>query len=722
MIKDAAKEIGKRVASLGVASVKWFRDLSRRKKIVLSVLVFLLVWYLFSLPRVLFDSPYSTLVSDRNNELLGARIASDGQWRFPPTDSVPGKYETCLIQFEDKYFRYHPGVNPLSLGRAMIQNARAGRVVSGGSTLTMQTVRLMRQNKRTYFEKFIEVILATRLELSYSKEQIMALYASHAPMGGNVVGIDAASWRYFGHDAGSLSWGEAAVLAVLPNSPALMHFGRDREGLLQKRNRLLQQLLDNGIIDRTDHELAVSEPLPAHPHPLPRIAPHLVTRAYLQNPGSHIRSTVDKHLQLQAEEVLNRWNAEFSQNSIFNLAALIVDLETNEVLSYNGNVGFDANAYGSQVDIIQSPRSTGSILKPFLYCAMLQEGSLLPTELLPDVPININGFAPKNFSLGYDGAVHADEALARSLNVPSVISLRRYGVPKFHDLLKKAGLTTIDRPADHYGLSLILGGTEGTLWDIANAYGNMARTVTDYNRDRTYYEKENFKWVRDYLPAERSPAEREEPAERKEDESPLFNAGAAWLTLEALTNVNRPEELNWHFVPSLRKVAWKTGTSYGFRDGWSVGVTPRYLVAVWTGNASGEGRPGLTGARTSARVMFDLFNILPPTGWFESPYGELTEVAICRQSGQREGMHCPETQPYDTQAPKRATNVSINSDLLQQARRLGINLSATFESALLDKVRAEQRERWQRENSDAIRAYNQFAEKHGTFGDSERTF
>lgn len=643
MIKGTAKKIGKRVASVGGALVKWFRDLSRRKKIVLSVLVFLLVWYLFSLPRVLFDSPYSTLVSDRNNELLGARIASDGQWRFPPTDTVPEKYKTCLIQFEDKYFRYHPGVNPLSLGRAMIQNVRARRVVSGGSTLTMQTVRLMRQNKRTYFEKFIEVILATRLELSYSKEQIMALYASHAPMGGNVVGIDAASWRYFGHESGSLSWGEAAVLAVLPNSPALMHFGRDREGLLQKRNRLLQQLLDNGIIDRTDHELAVSEPLPAHPHPLPRIAPHLVTRAYLQNPGSHIRSTVDKHLQLQAEEVLNRWNAEFSQNSIFNLAALIVDLETNEVLSYNGNVGFDTNAYGSQVDVIQSPRSTGSILKPFLYCAMLQEGSLLPTELLPDVPININGFAPKNFSLGYDGAVHADEALARSLNVPSVISLRRYGVPKFHDLLKKVGLTTIDRPADHYGLSLILGGTEGTLWDIANAYGNMARTVTDYNRDRTYYEKENFKWVRDYLTAEEDPAKREESVERKEDESPLFNAGAAWLTLEALTNVNRPEELNWHFVPSLRKVAWKTGTSYGLRDGWSVGVTPRYLVAVWTGNASGEGRPGLTGARTSARVMFDLFNILPPTGWFEPPYGELTEVAICRESGQRQGMRCPES-------------------------------------------------------------------------------
>lgn len=632
MMRDTVGKIRGRVILCAGTLLKRLRALSLRKKIALLVFVFLLVWYLFSLPATLFDPPYSTLVSDRNGELMGGRIASDGQWRFPPADSVPGKYETCLIQFEDRYFRYHPGVNLLSLGRAMIQNVKAGRVVSGGSTITMQTIRLMRQNKRTYFEKLIEVILATRLELSHSKEQILALYASHAPMGGNVVGIDAASWRYFGHGAVSLSWAEAAVLAVLPNSPAMMHFGRDREGLLQKRNRLLRQLLDNNIIDRTDYELAVAEPLPAHPHPLPQIAPHLVTQAYLRNPGNHILSTVDKHLQMRAEEILDRWNAEFSQNGIFNLAALIVDLETNEVLSYNGNVGFGTNAYGSQVDIIQSPRSTGSILKPFLYCAMLQEGRLLPTELLPDVPININGFAPKNFSLGYDGAVHADEALARSLNVPSVISLRKYGVPKFHDLLKKTGLTTLNRPADHYGLSLILGGTEGTLWDIANAYARMADAVTDYNRDGAYYERENFRLLRDH-----------HPAERQQDESPLFNAGAAWLTLQALTNVNRPEELNWHFVPSVRKVAWKTGTSYGFRDAWSVGVTPKYLVAVWTGNASGEGRPGLTGARTSAQVMFDLFNLLPATGWFETPYGELTEAAVCRESGCLRGMYCPES-------------------------------------------------------------------------------
>ena len=381
--------------------------------------VLLLVCYLFSLPRTLFDSPYSTLVTDRNKELLGARIASDGQWRFPPTPTVPEKYKQCVIEFEDRHFYSHPGVNPFSIGRAVLQNARAGRIVSGGSTLTMQAVRLMRQNKRTYFEKAIEIILATRLELSHSKEEILALYASHAPMGGNVVGIDAASWRYFGHGSASLSWGEAAVLAVLPNSPALMHFGRDRVGLQQKRDRLLRRLYDNGILEQTDYELALLEPLPHQPLPLPQIAPHLVTHAYLQSPGNHIQSTVDKHLQLQVEEVLRLWNAEFSQNNIFNLAALVVDLETNEVLSYNGNVGFGSQIHGNQVDIIQSPRSTGSILKPFLYSAMLEEGSLLPTELIPDVPININGFAPKNYSLGYDGAVHADRRwLVRSMYLP----------------------------------------------------------------------------------------------------------------------------------------------------------------------------------------------------------------------------------------------------------------------------------------------------------------
>ena len=608
------------------------KQLSRKKKAGIITILALLIWYLLCLPSTLFDTPYSTLVSDKDDELLGARISEDGQWRFPPTADVPDKYATCLIQFEDRGFRYHPGVNPLSIARAFVQNVKAKKVVSGGSTITMQTVRMMRNEKRTYFEKLIELIWATRLELTHSKSSILALYASHAPMGGNVVGIDAASWRYFGHDASTLSWAEAATLAVLPNAPSLMHFGRNRDALFQKRNRLIKRLYDKQIITETDYQLALDEPLPHQPHSLPQLAPHLVTQIYLQQPGEHVQTTLRKSLQVQTEEVLSRWNREFSQNGIRNLAALVVDLESNHVVAYCGNVQFDNKTSGNQVDVIQSLRSTGSILKPFLYCAMLQEGVMLPQELLPDVPLHIHGFAPKNFSLQYDGAAHADEALARSLNVPAVVSLRRYGVPKFHHFLQEIGLSSLKKSAEHYGLSLILGGAEASLWEVANAYGTMARTVNSYTHTQSYPEVEDFGFIAS--------------AQKKKQSitsSPFFNAGAAWLTLEALTNLNRPEEIDWQSIPSMQKIAWKTGTSYGFRDAWAVGVTPRYLVAVWTGNASGEGRPGLTGARTSSKVMFDLFNLLPGTPWFDIPYKELTEAAICRESGLLQGSYCPES-------------------------------------------------------------------------------
>lgn len=617
-------------------------------KVLPGVILALLLWYACCLPRPLFDTPYATLVSDRQGELLGARIAPDGQWRFPAVDSVPAKYARCLTAYEDRSFYRHPGVNPLAIGRALVQNIRAGRIVSGGSTITMQTVRLMRRNNRTYAEKLIEIILATRLEWSYSKKEILALYASHAPMGGNVVGIDAASWRYFGHAASSLSWAEAATLAVLPNAPALIHFGRNRNALVAKRNGLLKYLLKEGVLNQTDYELAVDEPLPVKPHSLPQLAPHFVTNAFLQHPGTHIRSTIDKGLQIQADDVLERWSAEFSQNGIQNLAALVVDLQSNEVLAYCGNVRFAGHQSGNQVDIIRSPRSTGSILKPFLYCAMLQEGLLLPGELLPDIPVNIAGFAPKNFSLRYDGAVPANDALARSLNVPFVIALKRYGVAKFYELLKRSGFSTLNRPAAHYGLSLILGGAEGTLWDIAHTYAEMARTVTDYNRNGKYYERKDF--ALQYPKAQSG---------RTETAAPLFEAGAAWLTLQALTNVNRPEEIDWQSIPSMRRIAWKTGTSFGFRDAWAVGVTPRYLVAVWTGNASGEGRPGLTGARTSAHVMFDLFNLLPATSWFGSPYGALRKVVVCRESGCLLSKNCPESSADTIWAPLKGSQGQV---------------------------------------------------------------
>ena len=607
---------------MGSKILNFFKRLSVTKKVILCILAFLVTGYIFCLPRHLFHVPYSTVVTDRNEELLGARIASDGQWRFPPRNTTPEKIKECLITFEDKHFYHHWGVNPFAIGRAFYQNVKNKRIVSGGSTLTMQTIRLARNESRTFREKLIEMIWATRLEFRASKEEILSMYISHAPFGGNVVGLDAAAWRYFGHSADDLSWAESAMLAVLPNAPAMIHLSKGRKTLLDKRNRLLKQLLEKKTIDSSTYELAISEPLPDEPHPLPQIAPYLVSRFYQERNGEYSRSTINKGIQTQIEDLAERWSNEFRRSDIRNLAILVIDIPSNQVVAYCGNVHFDQKQGGNQVDVIQAPRSTGSILKPFLYYAMLQEGSLLPDMLLPDVPVNINGFTPQNFSMQFEGAVPASEALARSLNIPAVTMLQRYGVPKFHSFLQQIGLKTINRSSSHYGLSLILGGAEATLWDVTNAYAMMGRSLLQ-------------------LP-QRS-CSLLLPTSRITESTDPFQPGAVWQTFDALKEVNRPEEIDWKSIPSMQTIAWKTGTSYGFRDAWAVGVTPRYAVGVWVGNATGEGKPGLVGAQTAGPVLFDIFNLLPSSSWFTRPAGIFVEAEVCRKSGHLKGRFCDET-------------------------------------------------------------------------------
>ena len=602
--------------------MNFFKRLSATKKEIICILAFLVTGYIFCLPRHLFHVPYSTVVTDRNEELLGARIASDGQWRFPPRNTTPEKIKECLITFEDKHFYHHWGVNPFAIGRAFYQNVKNKRIVSGGSTLTMQTIRLARNESRTFREKLIEMIWATRLEFRASKEEILSMYISHAPFGGNVVGLDAAAWRYFGHSADDLSWAESAMLAVLPNAPAMIHLSKGRKTLLDKRNRLLKQLLEKKTIDSSTYELAISEPLPDEPHALPQIAPYLVSRFYQERNGEYSRSTINKGIQTQVEDLAERWSNEFGRSDIRNLAILVIDIPSNQVVAYCGNVHFDRKQGGNQVDVIQAPRSTGSILKPFLYYAMLQEGSLLPDMLLPDVPVNINGFTPQNFSMQFEGAVPASEALARSLNIPAVTMLQRYGVPKFHSFLQQVGLKTINRSSSHYGLSLILGGAEATLWDVTNAYAMMGRSL---------------------LQLPQTSCSLLLPTSRITESTDPFQPGAVWQTFDALKEVNRPEEIDWKSIPSMQTSAWKTGTSYGFRDAWAVGVTPRYAVGVWVGNATGEGKPGLVGAQTAGPVLFDIFNLLPSSSWFTRPAGIFVEAEVCRKSGHLKGRFCDET-------------------------------------------------------------------------------
>lgn len=591
------------------------------------------VGYYLCLPGSLFNDPYSTVLEDYQGELLSASIATDGQWRFPQLDTVPEKFAKALIAFEDKRFWSHPGVDFLSLGRAMRQNLQSGKVISGGSTITMQVIRLSRKGKsRTVLEKLIESILATRLELRYSKEQILALYASHAPFGGNVVGLEAACWRYFGRDVKELSWAEAAMLAVLPNSPALIHPGKNRAKLLEKRNWLLLRLKDKEIIDSFTYELAIHEPIPEEPHPLPRFSRHLLHRAAQEGASQKkVSSTIQLSLQQRVEQILEDHHQRLKGNQIFNACAIVVEIETGNVLAYVGNVNTEAE-HGRDVDVITSPRSTGSILKPFLYAAMLDDGKVLPKTLLPDIPTVINGFAPKNFSKEYDGAVHADQALIRSLNVPAVHMLREYRYERFHHLLKSIGMNSLNQNPDHYGLSLVLGGAEGTLWDITGIYASMARTLSHYfdHPGKGRYDR------KDFHPPNYSANVTKGLGKGDLQETSWLSAASIYHTFDALKEVYRPgEETGWRYFTSSKKIAWKTGTSFGFRDGWAVGVTPQYAVGVWVGNADGEGRPGLTGTETAAPVMFDIFSQLPAGNWFKEPLPEMEKIAICSKSGQR---------------------------------------------------------------------------------------
>ena len=588
------------------------------------------------MPR--FRAPLSTVVEARDGSLLGAKIANDGQWRFPPTDSVPYKFEKALLAFEDNYFYYHPGFNPVALVRSAIENIKAGKIVSGGSTITMQVARLSRGTKqRSYAGKILEILSAIKLEIFKSKREILKMYASNAPFGGNTIGLDAATWRYSGNSQYNLSWAEAATFAVLPNSPSLVFPGKNQGRLKERRNQVLKKLFEKKIIDSTTYSLSLDEPLPGEPKPLPSLAPHLVAKFFREMRGKRVRTTIDPVLQERVNEIVNTHQAVLENNYIYNSACIVVGVEKGEVLAYVGNSNRpESSEHGGDVDIIQSPRSTGSILKPILYAGMQNAGEILPNTLIPDIPTHFQGFTPKNFDQTWSGAVTAANALAQSLNIPAIRMLQRYTTESFIDLLKKTGFTTFDRPADHYGLTIILGGGEATLWELTGVYASLSRVAGHYTKSHSYN-------LNDYHPPWLVSAPKDLRSDTLVSDMPL-SASSIYLTYNALKIVNRPEsESGWQYFSSSGDLAWKTGTSFGFRDGWAVGTTPKYVIGVWAGNADGEGRPGLTGTGSAAPIMFDVFNYIGNKASFVKPYTDMTVIKVCRESGYRAGPDCPET-------------------------------------------------------------------------------
>jgi penicillin-binding protein 1C len=597
-------------------------------KIVICITVFIGIFYLLiPLPNPLFEDDYSTVILDKDGKILRVFLNKKEQWHFPPNPEleIPQKLKSAVLHYEDRYFYKHLGVNPVSVIRALYQNITSASIVSGASTITMQAARIMKPKPRSYFNKMIEILQAFKIEIQYSKNDILKLYLDHAPYGGNITGYQAASLRYYQKFPRELTWGEAATLAVLPNAPGLVSPLSNPNALRRKRNRLLKSLCDESIINRETYQLACLEKIPDQSYPIPMYAPHLTQRLKDQYPNSAvIKTSIDKTLQMQIESLVNDHSVYLKTKGIQNAAALIVENQTGKVRAYIGSQDFFDAAGKGQVDGVRAPRSSGSILKPFLYALSMDEGLILPQTLIKDIPSFYKSFSPVNADEKYNGVVTAKEALTRSLNVPAVRLLNKYGIHSFYYFLIEAGISTLFRRADDYGLPLILGGAEVTLWDMAALYHGLA-------------DGGKFGPIRII----------EDKKDSEKRTKHLISAGASYLSLNMLNELIRPgSEYYWRQYQNQYPLAWKTGTSYGHRDAWAVGVNPQWTIAVWVGNFSGQGNSNLAGSSCAGPLLFDIFNYLPKEPalcWFKCPENDLQKVKICLDTGFIAGDNCPQT-------------------------------------------------------------------------------
>ena len=601
---------------------------------LLSFALRLLLFALYPLPMERIHPPPSVIVLDRHGKLLRAFTAPDGMWRIESNiDDISPKLRMAVLNYEDRYFRYHFGINPVSILRAAVTNLKAQRIVCGGSTITMQVARMLEPKPRTFKNKFIEVIRAIQLELAFSKDEILNFYFNMAPYGGNIVGSAAASYFYFNKEQKDLSLGEAALLTAIPNSPTVLRPDASASLARQGRDKVLNRLFQNGMITRGQLQEALAEPIPYQRSPLPFIAPHLARELKAMYPGtSRIVSTVDKDIQILARNILKDHTIPLSKHGVTTGAAVVMDTKTREVLALVGSADFFDEGASGQVNGAIAPRSPGSALKPFVYALAMDRGLISPESILTDVPVDYSGYRPVNYDDLFRGAVTAREALTLSLNVPAVnlaaqlehAPADRGGNGGLYAFLKEAGITTLTEPERHYGLAIVLGGCGVTLLDLTNLYAGLAN-MGEFAPYR----------LRLHHPS----------GERRS--STLLSKGTAFILTDMLTEVRRPDLPKcWESAVNLPKVAWKTGTSYGHKDAWSIGYSPQFTIGVWIGNFDGTGSPAIVGAEAAGPVLFDLFNALAEKKggrWYVQPF-EVDRREVCAQSGMVMSPHCPHSR------------------------------------------------------------------------------
>jgi penicillin-binding protein 1C len=602
---------------------------ARRAAVILALLALLAgllgaaLDRLFPFPTERLEPPFATRVLDRDGRPLRFFLAEDGMWRFPlALEDISPELTAALIDSEDRHFFRHPGVNPLAVLRALWANLRAGRIVSGASTIPMQVARLADPRPRTFAAKLVEAFRALQLCAHFPRRDILRWYVNLAPFGSNVVGVGAAAWHYFGKDARTLSLGELALLSVLPRSPARYNPLRHPEAARAVRDRVLRRFAAHGVFEAGRVAESMSRPLPASRSPVPQGAPHFARWVRSRLPGeSVIRTSLDARAQAMLEDLLAGRMAALRRDAIASAAAVVLDVDTRRVLAYAGSADFWDEAAQGQVDNALSRRSPGSTLKPFLYALAFDQGILAPGSMLLDVPTDFDGYAPENYGQNFQGLVSARTALAASLNVPAVRLLHRCGLAAFHDLLRRGGLTTLERPAGHYGLPLALGGCEVRLLELTNLYATLASGGVHRPVD-----------------ALALPGDGPDAGER------IISPEASAMVLDILASTRRPDLPDaWQFTVGAPAVAWKTGTSFGHRDAWAVGVNRDLAIGVWVGNPDGSQCKDISGTRHAAPLLFDLFRALAPggPGLPEFPVPALTRTELCAVSGERPGPACP---------------------------------------------------------------------------------
>lgn len=579
--------------------------------------------FLFGLLNLIFPLQvkisFSQIINDRNGKVIHSFLSRDDKWRMKTelVEIIPALRKT-IIHKEDKYFYYHPGVNPIAIIRAAYNNIIYSKQTSGASTITMQVVRLLYPKERTYSNKIIEVFRALQLEWYYSKEEILQLYLNLVPYGGNVEGVKAASLLYFGCMPNQLSLAQVVTLAIVPNRPTSLSLGRENSLLTQERNKWLKRLHKDKLFSSASITDALAEPLNAKRAPSPKQAPHFSLRMKNQYPDEPIlHTTLNSVIQAKVEGLAYNYHKRLERYNINNLAVVVINNRSMEVEAYVGSPDFEDNLHAGQVDGVKAVRSPGSTLKPLVYALGIDEGKVTPKTILADVPSNFAGYNPDNFDKKFNGKVSVEKALSYSLNVPAVKVLDEIGVPLMIKKLKQANFRQIHKDENKLGLSLILGGCGVTLEELVGLFASFAnegkfRPLKYINYKRAYPTSDSSQYIQ------------------------LISPAASFMINEILIQATRPDlPNNYQSSYHVPKVAWKTGTSYGRRDAWSIGYNATYTVGIWVGNASGEGVSELTGADIATPLLFTLFNTIDynsTNNWFKPPK-DLKFRLVCAESG-----------------------------------------------------------------------------------------